>query len=210
MSFDPLMLGGRAVRILHSCPLTLVFAANYSEPLYDSVLPAARLANEVKKLKSQVAHYGIKVAISEMQYAYTVRHGSQAILDAIDVVHAHQLPFFNKDATTGANAWPSVSSSTSWFIQKTKNSKKIIFTQTGWPTNTKTWKANSPKGVASVQSSKEYADLLDKNCELMKKLAGHGGIGWFWQIWSDTSLDGWGIIGSNGKPKWNFAPRTAC
>ena len=48
------------------------------------------LTSDLRKIKSQVAQYGIKVAISEMQYAYTARPGSQAILDAIDVVHARE------------------------------------------------------------------------------------------------------------------------
>lgn len=39
-------------------------------------------------VKNQVKSYGIKVAISEMQYGYTVQGNSQAVLDVIDVVHA--------------------------------------------------------------------------------------------------------------------------
>jgi len=181
-----------------------------SEPLYDWVLTPTDLAAQVVYVKAQVKPYGIKVGISEMQYGYTVQGDSSAVLKAIDYVHAHQLPFFDQKATNGAAAWSSVLTSTKWFLQKTNGTKKIIFSQTGWPTNTNTWPANSPKAVASVASSQQYATLLDQKCEELKALVGGDGVGWFWQIWKDAQLDGWGLLDWNENPKFNFAPRTAC
>jgi hypothetical protein len=42
-----------------------------------------------------------------------------------------ELPFFDTDARSGAEAQPSLLSSTNWFVSKTGNNHKVIFTQTG-------------------------------------------------------------------------------
>ncbi|KIM30043.1 glycoside hydrolase family 17 protein [Serendipita vermifera MAFF 305830] len=182
-----------------------------SEPLYDWALqPPQAVADQIKFVRSQVGPFGIQVSISEMQYGYSVQGPSQMVLDAEDVVHAHELAFFDKDAKTGADAGPSLISSTKWFVSKTNNTRKIIFTQTGWPTNTKVWKGNSPKAVASLESTKAFAKLLDDSCETFKGITPLGGVGWFWHIWSDSMLEGWGVLDQSGKPKWTFAPRTSC
>lgn len=118
------------------------------------------------------------------------------------------LPFFDQDATFGSNAWPSVEGSANWFRDRTSSSKKIIFTQTGWPTNTNIWPPNNAAAQASYESSKAYLDLLDAHCESFKYL--HGGVGWFWQIWNDAMLDGWGALDWNNNPKFQFSPRTDC
>lgn len=118
------------------------------------------------------------------------------------------LPFFDQDATYGSNAWPSVSGSVDWFRDHTSGKKKIIFTQTGWPTNTNVWAPNNPAAQASYDSSSAYLGLLDSHCEDFKYL--HGGVGWFWQIWSDAMLDGWGALDWSNNPKFQFSPRTDC
>ncbi|PVF92845.1 hypothetical protein CPB86DRAFT_790743 [Serendipita vermifera] len=182
-----------------------------SEPLFDWVLtPPQKLADEIKSVKKVLNPYGINVSISEMQYGYTVQGDSQMVLDVEDVVHAHQLPFFDKDAKDGSKAQPSVVSSTNWFVQHTKGTRKIIYSQTGWPTNAKVWKPNSPKANASVESAQAYAQILDQSCESLKKITPQGGVGWFWHIYKDSMLDGWGVLDWNEKPKWNFRPRIAC
>ncbi|KAG8815616.1 hypothetical protein FRC17_000647 [Serendipita sp. 399] len=181
-----------------------------SEPLYDWVLPPQELANQIYYVKSLIGQYGIKVSISEMQYGYSVQGDSQMVLDAEDVVHAHQLPFFDWDASTGQNAMPSLLNSTNWFVQQTYWTKKIIYTQTGWPTNANVWAPNSPNAVASVDSARAYYNLLDGACEQLKSITPQGGVGWFWHIWEDAMLDGWGILDWDSNPKWNFAPRTGC
>jgi hypothetical protein len=118
------------------------------------------------------------------------------------------LPFFDQDATSGANAWPSVSSTFNWFRDRTSGKKKIIFTQTGWPTNTNTWPPNNPAAQASYDSSSAYLGILDAHCKDFKPL--HGGVGWFWQIWDDAMLDGWGALDWNDNLKFQFSPRTDC
>lgn len=181
-----------------------------SEPLFDQVLEPHALANQINYVKNLISSYGIKVSISEMEYGYSVQGDSQMVLDAEDVVHAHELPFFDTDARSGSEALPSVLSSTNWFVSNTGNNRKIIFTQTGWPTNTNIWQPNSPDAVASVDSAKAFAQLLDNSCETFKGITPQGGVGWFWHIWSDSMLDGWGLLDWGGNPKWDFSPRTDC
>ena len=125
-------------------------------------------------------------------------------------VFLDMLPYFSNDAKSGSDALPEILSSTNWFVSKTKNTRKILFSQTGWPTNSKVWKPNSPKAVASVESAKGFYQMLDGACEQLKKITPLGGVGWYWHIWKDEMLDGWGLIDWNGNPKWQFAPRTSC
>ncbi|CAG7852217.1 SubName: Full=Uncharacterized protein {ECO:0000313/EMBL:CCA67642.1} [Serendipita indica DSM 11827] len=181
-----------------------------SEPLYDWVLTPKDLTAEINNVKGLISSYGIKVSISEMKYGYSVQGDSQMVLDAEDVVHTHQLPFFDPNATTGDKALGSIIDSTKWFVSKTNNNRKIVYTQTGWPTNDKVWKANSPSAKASVGDAQAYYQLLDRSCEQLKSITPQGGVGWFWHIWKDSMLDGWGLLDWNGNPKWNFAPRTSC
>jgi hypothetical protein len=59
---------------------------------------------------------------------------------------------------------------------------------TGWPTNQNEWKLASKKVDDSVESAQGYVDMLNKHCSDMKDIAGHGGVGWFWQTWSASRL----------------------
>jgi len=54
----------------------------------------------------------------------------------------------------------------------------------GWPTNQEEWKSPSKNVDTSKSSAQGFADMLDKHCSDMKSIAGHGGVGWFWQTWS--------------------------
>ncbi|KAF8303315.1 hypothetical protein DL93DRAFT_453633 [Clavulina sp. PMI_390] len=181
-----------------------------SEPLFDFALNPSELATQVLYVKNQTSAYPVMVATSEMQYGYTRQGNAQVVLDSIDAVHANALPFFDQTATTGAQAAPSILNVTKWFVERTQGSKKVIFTQTGWPTNNHVWKANSKLAVASTNSSAEYAETLNTLCEPLKALAGHGGVGWFWQIWDDEDLDGWGMLDTAGNLKFPFSPRIVC
>jgi hypothetical protein len=53
--------------------------------------------------KKNLSDIGVHVTVSELAYGYQVRHssGSQAVLDAIDSINIHILPFFSGDATRG-------------------------------------------------------------------------------------------------------------
>ena len=68
---------------------------------------------------------------------------------------------------------------------------------------------NSPDAVADIPNEHGYFVLLDQHCEYLKAVEG-GGIGWFAHIYSDDMEDGYGILDTSGKPKFNFAPRTHC
>jgi exo-beta-1,3-glucanase (GH17 family) len=106
-----------------------------SEPLYDNVLPHAELASQVTSLKAQLASVQIPVTVSELAYGYQERGGAQDVLDAIDYINIHMLPFFSTLATTGAAAWPLVETDMNWFIAN-GNGKKMYFDENGWPSIT--------------------------------------------------------------------------
>lgn len=79
-----------------------------SEPLFDWVLDPDQLAEQVLAAKKKLAPLGIPVIVSEMAYGYQARGGAQSVLDAIDAVGAHMLPFFAWDASTGECVFESV------------------------------------------------------------------------------------------------------
>jgi len=183
-----------------------------SEPLLDQPVDPNTLLNLVKEMKGIASPKGIQVGISEMRYSYSQISSSLAkeFFDTCDYVHAHELPFFSGSATTGEAAWSSVQSDLKWFVQQTNGNKKITITQTGWPTNQKEWKSASKNVDVSKSSAQGFADMLDKHCSDMKSIAGHGGVGWFWQTWSEDDLSGWGLMEPNGQPQFSFNPRTSC
>jgi len=91
-------------RTLHSNPkakfVTRVVQFG-SEPLFDSVLPPNKLAAQVWAAKKSLSDLGIPVTVSELAYGYQERGGAQDVLDAIDFINVHMLPFFAGSASTG-------------------------------------------------------------------------------------------------------------
>lgn len=71
-----------------------------SEPLYDDVLPHAELAAQVLAAKQNLSSLHIPVTVSELAYGYQERGGAQDVLDAIDSINIHMLPFFSQQAST--------------------------------------------------------------------------------------------------------------
>ena len=75
-----------------------------SEPLLDGVLPASQLASQVKAAQDNLASLKIPVTVSDMQWSFQMNGGAGLkVLDVVDVIDAHILPFFAGDATTGAH-----------------------------------------------------------------------------------------------------------
>jgi len=149
------------------------------------------------------------VTVSELAYGYQERGGAQDVLNAIDSINIHMLPFFSQNASTGANAWPLVLTDLDWFIQH-GDGKKMYFDENGWPSVTSPGvQPNSPNAVANVPNEQAYFQLLDSKCEYLKQVVG-GGIGWFAHIYSDQQEPGYGIYNDNGQLKFPFAPRTSC
>ena len=72
-----------------------------SEPLYDSALDPTELAEQVEAAKIKLASLKIPVTISEMAYGFQKDNGANDVMAAVDVIDAHILPFFAKDASTG-------------------------------------------------------------------------------------------------------------
>ncbi|KAI0695961.1 glycoside hydrolase superfamily [Cerioporus squamosus] len=180
-----------------------------SEPLYDNVLPHAQLAQQVLMAKQNLSSLHIPVTVSELAYGYQERGGAQDVLDAIDSINIHMLPFFSQNASTSDQAWPLVEGDLNWFIEHGKG-KKMYFDENGWPSVTSEGvQPNSPDAVANIPNEQGYYVLLDQHCEDLKAVVG-GGIGWFAHIYSDDQEPGYGIYNSKGVMKFPFAPRTHC
>lgn len=186
-----------------------------SEPLFDNVLPGDSMAKQIKSVSESLKPYtgskptDMQVTLSEMPYAFSVNSAAKSIFSALDIIQANVLPFFDQAASTASKADTNVK----WnldFLKKHGNGKKILFTQTGWPSNKDVWPGNNPNVVASVKQEKAYFDMLDQNaCGFMKD-APQGGVGWFAHIWSDNDMPGWGILDYSGNPKFSFKPKTSC
>ncbi|KAI0093193.1 glycoside hydrolase superfamily [Irpex rosettiformis] len=180
-----------------------------SEPLFDNVLPHAQLAKQVTLAKANLSSLHIPVTVSELAYGYQERGGAQDVLDAIDSINIHMLPFFSQQASIANNSWPLVENDIQWFIDHGKG-KKMYLDENGWPSVTSpSVQPNSPDAVANVQNEHDYYVLLDKHCEDFKT-SPNGGIGWFAHIYSDDQEPGYGIYSSSGKMKFSFKPRTYC
>ncbi|EIM79162.1 uncharacterized protein STEHIDRAFT_69839 [Stereum hirsutum FP-91666 SS1] len=181
-----------------------------SEPLFDDVLSPDDLTTQVKAAKANLSSLHIPVTVSELAYGYQERGGAQNVLDAIDSINIHMLPFFSQDASTANNSWPIVvNENLDWFIQH-GSGKKMYFDENGWPSVTSpSVQPNSPNAVANVANEHEYYNVLDQHCEDLKKVVG-GGVGWFAHIYSDDQEPGYGIYNSAGALKFPFHPRTHC
>jgi exo-beta-1,3-glucanase (GH17 family) len=94
----------RLLRTLHSNPkakfVTRVVQFG-SEPLFDHVLSPGALAAQVLSAKKNLSSLDIPVTVSELAYGYQVNGGAQNVLDAIDSINIHMLPFFSSKASTG-------------------------------------------------------------------------------------------------------------
>lgn len=182
-----------------------------SEPLFDGVLEPSALKAQVLAAKANLSSLQIPVTVSDMAYSYQkyANDGGPSVLDAIDLIDAHMLPFFSTRASTAKKAWPIVLTDLDWFIDN-GDGKKIYFSENGWPSVTSPGvQPNSPSAVADVQNERDYYDLLDEHCKDLKIFRG-GGVGWFAHIYSDVQEPGYGIYDKEGSLKFHFAPRTTC
>lgn len=180
-----------------------------SEPLFDDVLPHAQLTSQVKAAKINLSSLSIPVTVSELAYGYQERGGAQDVLDAIDSINIHMLPFFARTASTSDKAWPLVMTDLQWFIDH-GNGKKMYMDENGWPSVTSEGvRPNSPDAVADIPNEHGYYVLLDSHCNDLKNNA-QGGVGWFAHIYSDSMEPGYGIYNDAGKLKFPFKPKTYC
>ncbi|KAG6864868.1 hypothetical protein C0991_006722 [Blastosporella zonata] len=185
-----------------------------SEPLFDWVLDPPVLIEQVKAAQKNLSSLQIPVTVSDLAYSFRDLHaddGGPDVLQAIDMFDAHMLPFFSTEASTAKKSWPIVLSDLNYFISQGNGTKKIWFSENGWPSVTSPGvQPNSPSAVANVQNEKDYYTLLDNHCPDLKAVAG-GGVGWFAHIYSDNQEPGYGIYdASETTLKFPFAPRTSC
>jgi hypothetical protein len=101
----------RLFRTLHSNPkakfVTRVVQFG-SEPLFDHVLSPDELAAQVLSAKKRLSSLDIPVTVSELAYGYQANGGAQNVLDAIDSINIHMLPFFSSKASTGKVSPPNL------------------------------------------------------------------------------------------------------
>lgn len=179
-----------------------------SEPLFDNVLSPDDLAAQVLAAKDNLSPLEILVTVSDMAYGYQSNGGAQSVLDAIDFVDLHMLPFFSTTATTAADSWPFVQNDLDW-INAHANGKKIILSENGWPSmQSGSTRSSSPTAVSDVQQEQDYFDLLDSKCQEFKGNPG-GGVAWFAHLYSEDQGAGYGIL-DNGQLKFPFSPKTSC
>ncbi|KAF8161209.1 hypothetical protein B0H34DRAFT_796031 [Crassisporium funariophilum] len=211
---DDIWIGRRDVLLanLHSNPrakfVTRVLQFG-SEPLFDNVLSPEDLTNQVQLAKANLSSLGIPVTVSELAYGYQERGGAQELLDSLDSINIHMLPFFSQIASTANQSWPLVLTDLQWFIDH-GNGKKMYLDENGWPSVTSEGvQPNSPLAVADVHNEHEYYILLDRHCRDLKKVVG-GGVGWFAHIYNDNQEPGYGIYDTSGNLKFPFHARTSC
>jgi len=201
--------------ILHSNPKAkfVTRAVQFgSEPLFDQVLSPPDLIAQVDAAKQNLSSLHIPVTVSDLAYSFRDLHktdGGPEVLEAIDYIDAHILPFFSTKASTANNSWPLVLSDLNYFISQAQG-KKIWFSENGWPSKTSPGvQPNSPSAVADVQNEKDYLNVLNNHCADLKAVPG-GGVGWFAHIYSENQEPGYGIYDTNGVLKFPFAPKTSC
>jgi len=179
-----------------------------SEPLFDSDLTPDELTAQVNAAKKTLKPLGIPVSVSDMVYGFTKDGGAANVLEAIDQISVHELPFFSTKATTGAAAWPLVQSDIEWAMkQKPLKGKKVILDENAWPDAQGSGvQANSHRAVASRAQMQAYFNLLDSKCSYFKNLD----IGWMFHVYSDAQEPEYGLYDANMKQKFPFNPKTSC
>jgi exo-beta-1,3-glucanase (GH17 family) len=206
------------VKSLHSNPkakfVTRVVQFG-SEPLFDGVLSLGDMVKNVNQLKASLMDVNVPVTVSELAYGYQKSQGSgQDLLDVLDSINIHMLPFFSQHATTGKNAWSDVLNDLNFFISHGKTKKipqrKMYMDENGWPSvQSDGVQRNSHTAIADVSNEQQYYELLDSKCSWFKAAPG-GGIAWFAHLYNDDQEPGYGIYTSGNKAKFAFKPRTHC
>jgi len=79
-----------------------------SEPLFDRVLSPNELTAQVLSAKKSLSSLDIPVTVSELAYGYQENGGAQNVLDAIDSINIHMLPFFSSKASEGKAPVPNL------------------------------------------------------------------------------------------------------
>ncbi|KAH8919913.1 glycoside hydrolase family 17 protein [Atractiella rhizophila] len=195
----------KTVQTNPKAPFVIRNIAIGSEPLYDGVLSPDDMAVQIVTVQKKLQKFGMQVTVSEMPYGYQSNGDAPQVFQNIDIVEGNVLPFFSADAKTGANAWGNVYWAIGYFTKHAPG-KILRVTQTGWPSSDEVWKANNEEAVASVDSEKQYFDLLDGHCDDFKNMK----VGWFAHIFDDDTLPGWGILKGDRSLKFDFKPRITC
>ncbi|KAH7101498.1 glycoside hydrolase [Auriculariales sp. MPI-PUGE-AT-0066] len=197
----------KTIKTNRYAPYVIRSVAIGSEPLYDGAIQANELVNKIVATRKQISALGVHVSTSEMAYKLAQYVN---VLGVTDSVQLNLLPFFSSSASIGnsTSAHQQVIKELDQMKAATRGTKKLLVTQTGWPSNTAVWKPNSRSARADIFNEQKYYDMLDGFCWTFKRYPA-GGVGWFAHIWEDNDLPGWGIV-KNGIAKIVFRPKTQC
>ncbi|KNZ45446.1 uncharacterized protein VP01_80g3 [Puccinia sorghi] len=235
---------GRKARVLQAikdnpkAPYVIRAVTLGSEPLFDQVLPVEDLVAQIQDLKKQLHPFGIQVTLSEMPAGYQANNDTPEIFKEVDIVSLHSFGFFEQNATTADRASVSIERDVKYGMNHGRG-KKVVITQTGWPSNTDVWKSEA---VASLEQETLYFEMLDQHCGFFKKHRiswfshsksstscpsrlcsfpyNHSNVlfvsterdlsNFFCTVYDESSLPGWGLIYANGTEKIRFNPRIKC
>ncbi|TDL26980.1 glycoside hydrolase [Rickenella mellea] len=181
------------------------------EPLFDNDAGSpANLAKYILQMKSDFKNAGlsdIPISISDMAYGWQSAGDISAVAAAVDFFMINNFPYFNFNAQSGgsASSWSDFTADIAYF-ESIANGRPLLVTQTGWPSNQNLWSPNSPNVVTSISSEEGFWNLLDDHCKDFFKAKK---IAWLWRGWDDT-LDGWGVLRTDGSKKWNFSAKQTC
>jgi len=169
-----------------------------NELLFDGALSEDDLITVIKRVRSNLAYLNIPVGTSEMPYKMT-----QNVASNEDLRMANILPYFADDATDGGNAW----SDMQWDITQSRNLAhgKFVITETYWAWKLNDWKPHSGNAVTSLDSMKNFWNMLSNHCNDWKSW----NAGYFAYCFNDDCMEGLGITdGNNARIEWN--PKTSC
>jgi len=185
----------------------LVVAVSFgNEELFDGDITPERMIAEFKTIRSRLAPLKIPVTTAEQTSKY-----EPDVAKAVDIILDNAHPYFADDATTGANAWPFISSALSYF-NTTVPGKKVVVTETGWPSTMSTspyWQPSSPNCVTSLASETDYWNMMSSHCPDWKAR----NMGYFVFCFNADCTNlatGWGVFNNDESAKFDFVGLTAC
>jgi len=171
-----------------------------NEELFDNTISASALIGEFQHIHNRLGSVKIPVSTSELTFKY-----ENDVANAADIILDNCHPYFATDASTGDAAWPDVSSDMKHFKSVVPN-KKIVITETGWPSVVSSWKPNSPRCVTDLKNEQAYWTLMADHCPDFKAW----NIGYFAFCFNEDCMTGWGVVNDNDKPKFTWVEKTAC
>jgi len=163
----------------------------------------------MQSFKSRLAQYSIPISITDDwdRSVYKSGNGLSSFGNQINSIdgntQAHVMPYYHASQAADAyHFWP-------YFLQQlqflTNNNMKrpIFITQTCWAYNQAGHQRGMDDSADTMANYIQYWTTINSNCQTFASMK----IGWFFHSYQGEP--GFDLIGSNGKPVFNFVP-TKC